>query len=399
MARQKASSESSAAQSYQKEIWGADTWHDTDSVNKSLGIRDTLATKALDIFNVHSTPSAIPASEQIASVIPEEVPLETSDEQEQEAHTTVDGSDDEAAVKAVEEPSHENHTTIDLPKTFEEIRHLPGLTVEQWAAGARRPMLQERNPRDDVFYSDPQNVREYEARMVKFTDDHKKKNPYPSGRGNTSGHFGWMQHDSEAFVRDRVENASTDAPSSRIYFNPPMDRMWDVYEEIYTRAEDKGLRFKAKNLDFLMRAYKGDVSKEDPWLQKLANEGYSHQRRDPMVFYGFEDSTEELYEIARDVYAKYADDFEGRELGGIPCQIAPGFGVGEEPKGFSGRESLTSHREKFKDAVEQKLIQDIGEDKWQAQSADKKQQLLAVAMRNVAPKFDINPDNVAFGTR
>lgn len=240
--------------------------------------------------------------------------------------------------------------------------------------------------------TDIDKIISYEKDIYDFSMRLHNENPYKDERQVLHSHAIWTQHDSKGFIKSRVENKTTDAPDSRFYLNPPIANTMAIYKEIFERAEAEGLRFKAKVFDFDLRARGNRITTE---AQREKAEKWSDKpslRNDPMVFYGFADSKERLYEIIKDVYSSNEEIFKGRELGFAPYELAPGFGVGEEPKELSGRESLSSLLEG--------ILSDVTHDSDWANgkhSYQRKRQFAQAFRKKINDdNLPVNPDNIAF---
>jgi hypothetical protein len=163
-----------------------------------------------------------------------------------------------------------------------------------------------------------------------------------------------------------------------------------IYRELFKRAEARGLRFKSKVLDYEIR--NRPAEKQDQLLDYHSKE--TKKRSDPIVFYAFEDSKDELFEIVNDVYREYPSKFKGQATAAFPLEIAEGYAVGAEPEGLSGTESLSSHRVD----VINRLIKRLSDlPKWSKLTNEQKQRAVAVNFRRlIADKQHINADNIAF---
>ena len=182
----------------------------------------------------------------------------------------------------------------------------------------------------------------------------------------------WIQYNSLQFLRE-VGTNSDKYPTARIYLNPRLQDGLKIYKEIFAEANRMKLRFQAKIID--PSAYRDDlVEKTAAHKRELTNSGHLESRRNPILFYGFEESKDELLRIIEKVYEKYQDSFAGRETETIPLPIAPGLAIGENPVGMDGKESLTSHR----DGLIEMARRDPAE------------------FRRIARSHNINPDNIAF---
>ena len=302
-------------------------------------------------------------------------------------------------LRVIERPKYTIERTHGLPETFEEAHvKSKGISIEQIAG--QRPDFQragqrELHPDEKYFFSDGELI-EYKKELNDFINKLERENPYPETRKvrgelqvNPLNPKGWRHMNSKAFIKSR-ESGSTDAPSSRIYLSPRygMD-MITIYKEVFERAEQEGLRFKAKVFATCINGTNDEQIKQrqlDVWADS------THQV-DPMLFYPFEESKDALLQIVADVYNKYQAAFKGSRTGFIPAKIAPGFAIGDEPRGLSGSESLTSHREKFISRAEELARK---QPQWRHATNDEKKAIHLKALRYVADKMNIDPDNIAF---
>jgi predicted metal-dependent hydrolase len=313
-------------------------------------------------------------------------------------------------LEKVAKKGYERTSGHELPKTFAEVRSLPGHSIESlldktgdlsaptknWYSTSLDELISNRlrnnSFRDKRFMSDVENIIAYERDIHGFSIKLHNENPYRNQRGVLHSHIGWTQHDSKEFIRSRVEKEPKETADSRFYLNPPVENMVAIYKEIFGRAEAQGLKFQAKVLDFDLRGRGQRKTVED---QREKAEKWSKNpslRNDPMVFYGFLESKERLYEIIKDVYISNEQVFKGRELGFAPYELAPGFGVGEEPRELSGRESLSSFLESILASVTRNSDWKQGKT-----PADRKKRFAGAFRKKISDeKLPINPDNIAF---
>jgi hypothetical protein len=247
-----------------------------------------------------------------------------------------------------------------------------------------------KSPDDKAFFT-YENMKAYDEELLDFARKIKRSNPYEKQRRAISPQLLWLQLDSKAFIESRVKGRSSDKPDSRIYLNPRYDDTLQIYKEIFTEAERQGLRFKSKVFDFTLRhGKKGEHKRAKLW------EDYDSVRIDPMVFYGYEDSHDQLLQIVNGVYMKHQDSFRGRRIGAAPVKVASGFALGSEPAGLSGVESLTSHREGILDQILGMCSNQKG---WEGLSNAQKKKLYCATFRAntfKGIKHNINPNNIAF---
>lgn len=314
--------------------------------------------------------------------------------------------DEPGTIGSASGKSPENKKTpeLKLPKTFAEARKLKGNSIEDYLRDIPKiedpssffdPVVRkiytsmDRAPEDKTFFI-AQNVKDYEKELTDFADRMKKENPYEQRRPVNSDHIGWLQFDSKAFIEAREKRQSTGDVKSRIYLNPRFEDLMPIYKEIYAEAEAQGLVFKSKVFDPALRESKDIDAKAKKW------ENYDSVRIDPLVIYGYESSEDQLLQIVNGVYEKYQDSFRGRRIGAAPVRVAPGFAVGAEPTGFSGSESLTSHRGDVLGGVLSLCKQ---RPEWSKLGPDAQKKLFAKIFRDNTDKgikHNIDPSNIAF---
>ena len=259
-----------------------------------------------------------------------------------------------------------------LPQSFDEARKMPGNSIEE-VLGRLDTDTSVNNPDDVEFYKT--GVRRHIEELYAFSDKYRQR----YGGGNQikermladACSLLWIQHNSLKFLQEDGKNPNK-YPTVRIYLNPQLRDSLAIYKKIFAKATREGLRFQAKIM--APSGYtKHLVDKVVDYCAGLAA-GRLETRRDPIVFYGFEESKDKLLRIVEEVYSQYESAFEGRETGAVPLAIAPGFAVGENPVGLDGEESLTDHR--------QRVIKEADYD--------------ARKFRMNAASWNINPDNIAF---
>lgn len=326
--------------------------------------------------------------------------------------TGVTPEDPGSSTASTEAPSHtdaahasETERPVGLPKTFGEIRTMPGHSIEDFLAtlpdvgneAAKRattPDYNGKNDKDQLFWADPANIEKYDQEMIKLTGELIRENPHQKTHSVTRSTPGWRYHDSKMLVHDKVEKASTDEATASIYLNPPMENMAAIYRQIFEKAEAEGLRFQARVFDpDLSGKSQGHGENRLEAAQKWAkNPSY---RTDHMVFYGFPESTEKLYTIVKEAYESNSDVFAGRELGFGPYKVAPGFGVGEGLSKAPGRQVHSKILAYSIAAVEKTKVWSVGN------TPAERKQIFAKVFRDMlsnarAGKVIINPDNIAF---
>lgn len=278
-----------------------------------------------------------------------------------------------ALARVVEQPQPTVEQSRSLPRTFEEA-YTHQNTYED---SLLRSDVSENNPDDIEFYSSDA-LQEHMVRLHSLTDKYRQQ----YGRGNAAAENKlairnnsgpWVEHFSLALAK---EKSTVDEASSRIYLNPKLQDSFSIYQEIFLEANRRGLRFQSKIFDPSWYRYKSiDQAVED-------SRGTRWARRDPIVFYPFEESKDELLAIVNDTYEKHADSFMGRETGSIPTPLAPGLAVGDNvtSRDANGiKESLTTHRGNVFDRMPSGL------------TIQQRRQYLI--------DNHINPDNIAFNAQ
>lgn len=259
-----------------------------------------------------------------------------------------------------------------LPRSFDEARKMSGNSIEE-VLGRLDTDMSVNNPDDVKFYKT--GVRRHIEELYAFSDKYRQR--YGGGDQIKEKMLAdecsllWIQHNSLKFLQENGKNPNK-YPTVRIYLNPQLRDSLAIYKKIFAKATREGFRFQAKIM--APSGYtKHLVDKVVDYCARLAA-GQLETRRDPIVFYGFEESKDKLLRIVEEVYSQYESAFKGRETGAIPLAIAPGFAVGENPVGLDGEESLTDHR--------QRVIKEADYD--------------AKKFRMNAASWNINPDNIAF---
>jgi hypothetical protein len=190
---------------------------------------------------------------------------------------------------------------------------------------------------------------------------------------------GFVHWSSQQYVERKI---SGDRPkmTHRIYLNPKPQESVKVFRDVVHAIEASGLAAKAKIYDRTFDS--GPMKAYD------SNEDKFSVRGDGIVIYGTDDEAEALLKLVERQYDTHEAAFEGRGLSSVPLEIAPGFGIGDEPK--KAGSSLTSHRA---DVIETVLgkVRGSGIDDLYAQ-----QMLFQRVWRIEAQKEGINPDNLAF---
>lgn len=271
----------------------------------------------------------------------------------------------------IERPQSTIEQSQGLPKTFEEARTMNGGSVED---ALERSDTSINNP-DDINFKLTGALKHMQE-LHRFSDQYRAA----YGKGDKTAvkmladenNMIWLQHNSLQFLREDGKNPDR-YPTVRIYLNPKLQDSFAIYKEIFIEATKKKLRFQAKIID--PSAYRDDlVERAAIHESDVAKSGHVEVRRDPILFYGFEESKDELLHIVEEVYQKHQASFAGRETGSIPLPIAPGFAIGENPAGMDGKESLTSHRERIIEIARRDPVE----------------------FRRIARSHNINPDNIAF---
>lgn len=190
----------------------------------------------------------------------------------------------------------------------------------------------------------------------------------------------------------------------RIYLNPRSGHAVDVFGRIIDKAEQAGLRVKAK---ILQRDIEGN--------SRMRDDNPAPIRGDSIVLYASPAESEQLLKIAKDVHGEVPDAFDGRNVSRMPLKIADGVGVSSEPTDTAKAEgkvkgemqgegdvSLTSHRAEVLENVAGKVreqfdardVRDVANP-----SSPTRQQILDAYRQELAKECEkegINPHNLAF---
>lgn len=179
---------------------------------------------------------------------------------------------------------------------------------------------------------------------------------------------------SDRYVDEKMAGSKPEL-TRRIYLNPRSQDAVKVFTDVIHAADREGLAVKGKIFD---QTSNSDVMKRD----------MNNVRGDNIVLYASETEAERLLEVANEQYRQHEAAFENRGLSSVPFEIAPGFGLGDEP--MKKGESLTSHRSAVIDTIVMKIRQS-GE-------ADPTRQvaLFRRLWNEAAQRENINPDNPAF---
>lgn len=262
--------------------------------------------------------------------------------------------------------------TASLPTTFEDARLQLRHTYEDYRKGSD---YSKNNPDDVAFYTSGA-LGEHMRRLHTMSDKYRQ---YARGDQEIEKELAsrndgglWIEHHSLALVRER--NTSDEA-SVRIYLNPKLQDAFDIYQEIFLEANKRGLRFQSKVFD---PSWYGSKSPQETVADE-SSKRMRLQRRDPIVFYGFDESEDELLQLVEEIYAKHANSFVGRETGAVPLPLSPGMAIGDNiiSRDSGGiKESLTSHR----DRIFEKMPGGLSYDQ----------------QRKYMIENHVNPDNIAF---
>jgi|GEM_PF-1464701 len=296
----------------------------------------------------------------------------------------------------------EAESGLNIPKSFQEASCLSGNSIEDFVKtidfeapnglnnALDRNYASNLSASDAIFLASGENVRLYDKQLQEFAEGLIRNNPHQSEHKVQSQQNGWLQLDSRDFVKSRVEDKSNDPVVARLYMNPELGSIMSIYQELFKRAEARGLRFKSKVLDYELRNIPAE--KRDQALDYYSQK--TTKRSDPIVFYAFEDSKDELLEIANEIYKEHPGAFEGQVTAAFPLEVAQGFAIGAEPDGLSGSESLSSHRSE----VVRRLVDKLTTfPKWSELTNEQKQKAVAINFRRlIANRQHIDADNIAF---
>lgn len=172
-----------------------------------------------------------------------------------------------------------------------------------------------------------------------------------------------------------AEKLSKQAPAlgRRIYLNPDMEALPDVFEKVLQVANAKGIPLQLKMLQRTIDAASAHKS----------NSGY--MRGDGIVVYvGEKDADVVLDEVLKIVRLE-PSVFKGRRVSRIPVAVAEGVAVGDEPT----EQSLTAHRADILQEVVEK-VRTSGSKGLVARDLFRK------TFHDIAVQRGVNPDNIAF---
>lgn len=296
-----------------------------------------------------------------------------------------------AVIKAVFNGLEQRETILHLPATFAEAHSMSGHSIEDVIGDDLEidVALKSWGPstENDRLFAEKQNLIERSEKITEFTKKFMSIFPDKFKKGAYNVQSPWMQHNSRARIKAEIAG-SIEKPTSRIYLNPELEDSFYIYAKIFKEAESQGLRFSAK-----VFGYMGEGDKKNDYAAYFEKESDKQVKLDPIVFYGYPESQDALLQIVEKVYKEHQDVFIGRSLGGVPMQIAPGFGVGMEPTGRSGSESLTGHRD---DAFVGVLSRISKDPRWEAASIETRKRRFVHYVRAHAAELNIDPDNIAF---
>lgn len=204
-----------------------------------------------------------------------------------------------------------------------------------------------------------------------------------NGRNTLVPHKVFTQFDSPDFIRRTA--AGEDLPvTDRIYLNPvQIDRVM-VYHDFLSRSEAAGLAVRSKIYNYISN------DKESTSNERL--------RQDGIVIYAAATERDEVLALVQELYKDHADVFAGRTNAPQLCEIADGLAVGSEPVRYSGRESLSSIRERILQDAYFHVLDDSSID---TRSIDKHQ--LTEEVQKEAERlfkfYGVRLDNWSFDTR
>lgn len=187
-----------------------------------------------------------------------------------------------------------------------------------------------------------------------------------------------------AYTRQRVAEKVVGAESEltkRIYLNPKIVDTPEVFEKIYNTLSQNGMTAQMK-----MYERTNDLLSAEKSLQKGFKEDF---RGDGIVVYVKDDEADAALADILAIAEEHPDAFVGRKLSRMPQKIAEGIGVGEEPAGVNGKESLTSHRANFLNRVVAS-VRNSGKTGTAANAFYRSE------FSRIAHEMSIDPDNLAF---
>jgi hypothetical protein len=195
----------------------------------------------------------------------------------------------------------------------------------------------------------------------------------------------YVRWSSSNYLKARATHQSVEL-TRRIYLNPTIASSVDIFQQVVTAADQRGLTVKGKILDRTADFMKTEAPKS--------------LRGDGIVLAATEGDANALMEIVAEVQkANYETAFKGRKVSRIPLKVGDGVAVGDEPHNGS-EESLSSGRSTAIEHVLQTIRDRLGIVRGERIKDDITRQRAIKAFRTVWPSAakaaGINPDNMAF---
>lgn len=302
----------------------------------------------------------------------------------------------------------ESDKQADIPATFAEIYDMKGNSIEDFlaklpdvgngeASRALAPNYYGKNRKDQQFWNNPAAIEIYDQEMIKLTGELKRQNPFEKELSAVENKGGWRrQYNSRAYIQDRLDKDKGQAEESSVsmYLNAPLESVPMIFRQVVEKADANGIRFYAKvfDPDLSGKSSRASMSRQERAKQWAASPSY---RKDHITFYGFSDTTEQLYTIIKEVYEANASVFEDRTSMNGPYKVAPGFSVGEGTAKSKGGSIHSKLLIKAMDGIDKIMLG------CKHLSPDERKREFAESFRKVVVQEAgrgqlINPDNLAF---
>lgn len=192
-------------------------------------------------------------------------------------------------------------------------------------------------------------------------------------QSEASGTFVHLTSDAYIEAKEKGEKPQL---TRRIYLNPRNEHLVAIFDEILTTAKDSNIPLKGKL-----------------WDRTAELVGFGSDktiRSDAIVLYVDDAHADELLSVVEQIYGRYQSAFRDRSTPKLAMRVAPGVGIGDEPKGAPGR-SLTSHRVDIIDETIDKTKLTIEKQPHADRVAVFRGMLHAAMLAE-----GVNPDNISF---
>lgn len=188
---------------------------------------------------------------------------------------------------------------------------------------------------------------------------------------------------SNSRVVERKSVNRSEEPDRRIYLNPDLIAAPLIFEQILNMANSQNIKMQlkmAQRAPELASINKRSTNARDP---------RSTLRGDGIVIYVNNKYENQLLQEVMNIVEQNSESFSGRVVSRVAARIADGVGIGDEPIGVNGQESLTSHRaaliEKTLSVVRQSGL-----------SGNKARDYFRKTWSEIARQNHTNPDCMAF---